>query len=71
MRTFLAMTAVAVMGTAAARAQSVVNPVSPFFQTINVTGTGRANVTPDRFTFSVGVQTVAETVDSAVNENNS
>jgi uncharacterized protein len=69
MRTFLAIT-VAVMGTATAMAQSVVNPTSPFFQTINVTGTGRTNVIPDRFTFSVGVQTVAETVDSAVNENN-
>ncbi|HUP45298.1 MAG TPA: SIMPL domain-containing protein [Thermoanaerobaculia bacterium] len=39
-------------------------------QTVSVTGTGRSTVTPDRVTFSAGVQTVAETVDQAVNENN-
>jgi uncharacterized protein YggE len=39
-------------------------------ETISVTGNGRTNLTPDRFTFSVGVQTVAPTVDEAVNENN-
>ena len=37
---------------------------------VTVTGSGRAAVTPDRFTFSVGVQTVAATVDDAVAENN-
>ena len=39
-------------------------------ETVTVTGTGRASVTPDRFTFQVGVQTVAATVDEAVTENN-
>jgi uncharacterized protein YggE len=42
----------------------------PPLETVTVTGTGRATVTPDRFTFSVGVQTVAATVDEAVSENN-
>ena len=37
---------------------------------VTVLGTGRANVTPDRFSFSVGVQTVAPTVEDAVAENN-
>jgi len=39
-------------------------------ESISVTGTGHATVTPDRFVFTVGVQTVADTVDAAVNENN-
>lgn len=37
---------------------------------IAVSGSGRVNVAPDRFTFHVGVQTVATTVEAAVNENN-
>jgi uncharacterized protein len=39
-------------------------------ETVTVTGHGRAVVTPDRFTFQVGVHTVAATVDDAVSENN-
>ena len=39
-------------------------------ESVTVTGTGRATVTPDRFSFQVGVQTVAATVDDAVAENN-
>lgn len=39
-------------------------------ETVTVTGNGRAAVTPDRFTFQVGVHTVAATVDDAVAENN-
>lgn len=38
--------------------------------TVTVGGTGRTSVTPDRFTFNVGVQTVGATVDAAVAENN-
>ncbi|HET7435127.1 MAG TPA: SIMPL domain-containing protein [Thermoanaerobaculia bacterium] len=54
----------------AAFAQSQV-PVAPgYLETISVTGTGRSNVAPDRFSFTAGVQTVATTVDEAVNENN-
>lgn len=40
-------------------------------ETVTVSGNGRAIVTPDRFTFQVGVQTVGATVDDAVAENNS
>jgi uncharacterized protein YggE len=39
-------------------------------ETVSVTGTGRSTVVPDRFTFNVGVQTVANTVDDAVSQNN-
>ena len=39
-------------------------------ETVTVSGTGRAMLTPDRFSFTVGVQTVAPTVDDAVAENN-
>jgi uncharacterized protein len=38
--------------------------------TISVSGTGRSSVAPDRFSFNVGVQTMASTVDDAVAENN-
>jgi len=38
--------------------------------TISVSGMGRTSVTPDRVTFNVSVQTVGQTVDEAVNENN-
>lgn len=37
---------------------------------VSVGGTGRSSVTPDRFSFTAGVQTVANTVDDAVSENN-
>src|SRR3954447_16373637 len=38
--------------------------------TVSVTGTGRVSLTPDRFSFNVSVQTIAPTVEEAVNENN-
>jgi uncharacterized protein len=38
--------------------------------TITVSGNGRASVTPDRFSFNVGVQTAGASVDAAVAENN-
>lgn len=38
--------------------------------TVTVTGTGKAKLTPDRYSFNVGVQTIATTVDDAVRENN-
>ena len=38
--------------------------------TISVTGMGRVNLVPDRFSFNVGVQTTAPTVEEAVNQNN-
>ena len=42
----------------------------PREETISVSGTGRANLTPDRFTFTAGVRTTAPTVEDAVNQNN-
>jgi uncharacterized protein YggE len=45
--------------------------VPALVETISVTGTGHSSVAPDRYTFTVGVQTVAATVDQALNENNS
>jgi uncharacterized protein YggE len=43
---------------------------SAWAETVSVTGTGKATLTPDRVTFTVGVQTIAPTVEEAVNENN-
>ncbi len=72
MRTFLAatMTFVLTTGLFAQTTSPVREAAQPYFETISVSGTGRATLTPDRFTFTVGVQTVADTVDAAVNENN-
>jgi uncharacterized protein YggE len=38
--------------------------------TVSVTGNGRVTLTPDRFSFNASVQTIAPTVEEAVNENN-
>jgi len=72
MKTFL-LTAVACGLSVAAMAQAPAlrEPMSVFNETISVSGTGHATVIPDRFSFTVGVQTVSETVEQAVNENNS
>jgi uncharacterized protein len=53
-------------------AQPVSNaPREPsLLDTVSVTGTGRVRTKPDRFSFTVGVQTQAPTVEEAVNENN-
>jgi uncharacterized protein len=45
-------------------------PMPPMPESVTVSGTGRVTLVPDRFTFTVGVQTNAPTVDAAVNENN-
>ena len=45
-------------------------PPPQAIETVTVSGTGKTSVAPDRFTFTVGVQTVAATVDDAVSENN-
>jgi len=44
-------------------------PPAPL-ETVTVTGTGKATLTPDRYSFNVGVQTIGTTVDDAVRENN-
>ena len=43
---------------------------SGYEETISVTGTGRAQLAPDRFSFTAGVRTTAPTVEDAVNQNN-
>ena len=42
----------------------------PMPETITVNGKGHVTLTPDRFTFTAGVQSTAPTVEEAVNENN-
>ena len=64
MKTFL-VALLTVVTASAALAQT-----SATEQTITVSGTGRASVTPDRFSFNVGVHTVGATVEAALNENN-
>jgi uncharacterized protein YggE len=54
--------------TCATNAFAQAPPVS--WESVSVSGTGRSSVTPDRFSFNVGVQTVANTVDDAVSQNN-
>lgn len=56
---------------AAASVAAQAPPPAPPMENVTVTGTGRSSVVPDRFSFTVGVQTVATTVDAAVRENNS
>jgi uncharacterized protein YggE len=51
--------------------QATVPPREPATtDTISVTGTGRVTLVPDRFSFNASVQTMAPTVEEAVNENN-
>jgi uncharacterized protein len=71
MKRFLS-TLILVASATAASAQTTTTipiPLGPA-QTVSVSGTGRSSVTPDRFTFTLGVQTVANTVDDAVTQNN-
>jgi len=67
-------TALLMLLVAAIAAAQPSSPVPPpdaaFAQVISVTGTGTSQVSPDRVTFNVGVQTVEDTVDLAVNQNN-
>lgn len=65
MKTFRISLLIALMASAALAQAVGAEP-----ETVSVTGLGRANVTPDRFSFNVGVHTVASTVDAALNENN-
>src|SRR5205823_4412289 len=69
MKRFL-ITAFAAAVCASAFAQSVPPREPAPIDTVSVTGTGRVTLTPDRFSFNVSVQTIAPTVEEAVNENN-
>ena len=72
MKTFLAITfALGISAALQAQAPPIRDTMRPFDETITVSGTGHAAVTPDRFSFTVGVQTINDTVEQAVNENNS
>jgi len=68
MKTFLATIFIAAAALAQPATMPPHQPGPP--ETVSVTGTGRVTLVPDRFTFNVGVQTNAPTVDAAVNENN-
>jgi uncharacterized protein YggE len=59
---------IALATTTALSAQNTASGMMP--GTVMVSGTGRSSVAPDRFSFNVGVQTMANTVDDAVAENN-
>lgn len=65
MKRFLIVAAMTITCAAGALAQT-----QPVYETVSVTGNGRSTVKPDRVTFNAGVQTVAPTVDEAVNQNN-
>lgn len=70
MKRFLTFLAVASIAAAGAAQTPVRHTSEPLLETVSVSGTGRVTVIPDRFSFNVGVQTVANTVEDAVNENN-
>jgi uncharacterized protein YggE len=57
-------------GSTLAQTTMTTAPREGMAETISVTGTGHASVVPDRVTFTLGVQSVAPTVDEAVNDNN-
>jgi uncharacterized protein YggE len=52
-----------------AHAQNQAPPREAAVDSVNVTGVGKATVTPDRATFNAGVQTLAASVQAAVQEN--
>ena len=56
--------------TMSAFAQSVTREVLVPQESVSVTGIGKSSVAPDKMSFTVGVQTVAPTVEEAVQQNN-
>lgn len=70
-RLFLSLVLPIVAVTGAAQPATQPPREAASFETVSVTGTGRVTLTPDRFTFNVGVQTQAVSVEDAVNQNNS
>jgi uncharacterized protein YggE len=70
MKTFLGFVLITAATAALAQPAGVMPPHMALPQTISVSGTGRSTVTPDRFSFTLGVQTVGATVDEAVSQNN-
>ncbi len=71
MKRFLPSVLAAVISASAFAQPSSPSPREPAPpDTVSVTGVGRVTVTPDRFSFNATVQTMAPTVEEAVNENN-
>lgn len=71
MKRFLTLAAITALSLgASAQQQTMPARTSLPTESITVGGTGRVTVVPDRFTFSVGVQSVGATVDAAVADNN-
>jgi uncharacterized protein YggE len=71
MKRFLPLATICFTFAAAAQTAVSMPPREPaFFETVSVTGTGKATLVPDRYSFNVGVQSVAATVDEAVRDNN-
>lgn len=70
MKRFLSISIFLLTAAIPAAAQTVIAPGATLVESVSVSGTGRAVVTPDRFTFTVGVQTVGPNVEDAVAENN-
>lgn len=71
MKRFLTLAAITALSLgASAQQQTMPARASLPTESITVGGTGRVTVVPDRFTFTVGVQSVAGTVDAAVADNN-
>src|SRR5258706_5463356 len=70
-RSFLISLALTVAATAAFAQPASRPPREPAeLETVSVNGTGEVTLTPDRYTFNVGVQTQAASVEDAVNQNN-
>jgi len=58
------------LAAASAFAQPVTTSRESNVDTISVSGTGHVSLTPDRYSFTATVQTMAPTVEEAVNDNN-
>jgi uncharacterized protein YggE len=71
MKTFLTALLISMFALSALAQTPTTSPAVPVMpETVSVTGTGKVTVTPDRFVFNVGVQTIAPAVQDAVNRNN-
>lgn len=71
MRNLIVLAAILIASAALAQVPSSTPPREPaMIETVSVTGTAKIPLTPDRFTFNVGVETSAPTVADAVKQNN-
>lgn len=69
-RFLITLTTTVLVATASYGQATTTTRIDATVDTVTVGGNGKSTVTPDRFSFNVGVQTVANTVDEAVNQNN-